>query len=538
MFGKIKNINILSPQETILCLYSRLSKTDKLALFYSFVFWIIAHLFMFTNDFFIYDSVNLFDYSTGLQNGRFLIGPILKLFANCQIPWVIGIVSGILVSLSVMFICRLFNVTNKFYILLLSATVVTFPVLYATNLFLSSVYIYSLALLTSVLSIYLLKKETILRYLFSGILIFISLACYQAYMPFAVCLLLLSLIFDALENKDILKIIKKLIITGMVFMIAAALYYCTWSILMDIFDISPYNYRGENNVASSLFSLGIFERILRAYRWGVLFIFKGLFYYGNTPLMVVGKTIKFFIAIFFIASVFIFMEIKKPTFNNILVTYVLLFALPLGVGLIYVFSPFVPHSLMQFPVISVYIGIIAIFQKLLDENHVLKKHGERIAVLLLCISILINVVCGNAGYSLNSSSSKTSFSFVSQVVDRIESTAGIDVGTKVCFVSDEFWYCYDYGEDEFEEKTKTLNGQKAKDAFYAFTVTPAVNVGVPYVDVLINYINDNANYMELEYSYQDLQDGDYANNKQVQELKPFPAKNCSVWVNDTLVIRL
>ena len=532
MTKSLKNTTVKTPQEIVKNIYSMFTKTDKLAFMSSFIFWMIAHLFIFVNDFFVYDSVSLFDSSLGIQNGRFLIRPILTLFANCQIPLLVGISAGIFVGLSVMFMCRIFKMTKPFYVLILSATVTTFPVLYNTNAFLSSAHVFVFSMLFSVLAVYYANKDTLFGYIISAICLIISLSCYQAYMPFAVTLFLFSVILDTLENKKVSNLVKRVLITGIVFMVATALYYLIWRLLLNVFNLQANDYRGESITMSSLFSLDIITRLIQSYILGFYMMFKGMFYRGSLFLMSVGKIVKPCIAIFSVLLVFVFSKARKTKFNNIIFTCLVLLGLPLSVGLIYVFSPLTPHTLMQFPAIIVYLMAIVLTERLIDNKENLHKILEWIVVLLLVISVFVNVVLGNAGYSIMSSSSKSAISFATRVTERVESTAGVDVGTKVCFVSDEHWF-YSIREREEHYDGDMLSD---KESFVSFTVVSLI--GTPYVEALINYINDNANYMELEYSYQDLQDGDYANNKQVQQLQPFPAKNCSVWVNDVLVVKL
>ena len=533
MIKNFKNITVKTPQEIIRSIYNTLSKTDKLAFVSSFIFWMIAHLFMFVNDFFIYDSVSLFDFSTGLKNGRFLIGPILKLFANCQIPWIIGLSSGIFIGLSIMFMCRILEITKPFYILILSATITTFPVFYKTTVFLSSTHVFVFAMLFSVLAVYCANKDTLFGYITSAICLIISLSCYQAYMPFAVTLFLFSILLDALENKKISNLVKRVLITGIVVMVATVLYYLIWQLLLSVFNLQANEYRGESITMSSLFSIDTISRLIQSYVLGFYMMFKGLFYRGNLFLMSVGKVVKPCIAILSILLIFIYSKYKKTKFNNIIFASIILLAFPLSVGLIFVFSPLAPHTLMRFPAIIMYIVAIVLLERLIDNKKNLHKILEWVVVLLLIVSILTNLVLGNAGYSIMSSLSKSTISFATRITERVESTAGVDVGTKVCFVSDEFWFYSDREEDHYYDDDDELSN---KESFNSFTLVSLT--GIPYADALINYINDNANYMELEYSYQDLQDGDYANNKQVQELKSFPAKNCSVWVNDVLVVKL
>lgn len=530
MVNKLKNISVLQPLDIVKKIYNYFTKTDKLALVCTFASWMLVHLFVFVNDFFVYDSVRLFDSSTGLENGRFLIYPILLLFANCQIPLIIGIVSGIFVSFSSMLLCRIFKIDNPIYTVLLSLTLVSFPVMYANNAFLSSAHIYTLALLLSVLAAYYTYKNTLRGYAFAALFVIASLACYQAYLPFAVCLVLLMTLVDSLNEKKPSELIKRLVITGVVFVIAVGIYYCIWQSLVDVFNITTYEYRGESEGLATFFSLDIVSRMIQAYILGFFMMVKGLFYHGDLAIMVVGRIIKVCVLVLSVILLIASFKSKKHKFGNISMAILSIIGLPLGVGLIYVFSPFSPHNLMVFPVFSIWLLLIVLSKQLIEDKKTVHKVLEWAVVVLLILSILINVICGNIGYSILSSESKSAITFVTRIVNRVESTDGVDIGTNVCFVSDEHWF---YNERLYENRE---NERTTAECFTNFTIVSLL--GTPYVDALIWYINDNANYLELNYSYQDLQDGDYANNKQVQQLQPFPAKNCSVWVNNTLVVRL
>jgi hypothetical protein len=121
----------------------------------------------------------------------------MPLFNRMTLPWMMGLIASIFVGLSVVYLAKVCNINKTLGIVMTALFISSFPVMVANNLYISSCYIYTFALFISVLSVYYADKNVWV----SGLLLIISLACYQAYLGVTSTLLIIKLICDMRDEK-------------------------------------------------------------------------------------------------------------------------------------------------------------------------------------------------------------------------------------------------------------------------------------------------------------------------------------------------
>ncbi|MBP9988058.1 MAG: glucosyltransferase domain-containing protein, partial [Ruminococcus sp.] len=97
----------------------------------TFIFGLAAHLYAFTHSLFSHDSLNAFiagniENQSKISVGRFMVPVIRSLTrGSVALPWVIGFLALIYISVSVYFVIKIFNMKSKFGIILIAGIMST-----------------------------------------------------------------------------------------------------------------------------------------------------------------------------------------------------------------------------------------------------------------------------------------------------------------------------------------------------------------------------------------------------------------------------
>lgn len=143
----------------------------------SLIIFFVTHGYFFLGKFANEDfHHSVLGYESRLSSGRWL-GSIEMPYI---VPWVIGLISAILMIITILLLVDLFYLNDKLTIFCTSALIITFPTLAYGYGYLFMAEIYSISLLMAVLAIWITTKY---RYglLLGSICLMISLAEYQSY---------------------------------------------------------------------------------------------------------------------------------------------------------------------------------------------------------------------------------------------------------------------------------------------------------------------------------------------------------------------
>ena len=127
-----------------------------------------AHMFMFTNKLVNHDDIEaLFYKGATITSGRWGLELSSLVLPNWSMPWIYGILTLLMIAVSVCVMLRLLGIHSKLSQILLAAVVVSFPSLTGTYCFMFTSAAYGIAFLLAVLSVWLYQK---------GGAVFVSLA--------------------------------------------------------------------------------------------------------------------------------------------------------------------------------------------------------------------------------------------------------------------------------------------------------------------------------------------------------------------------
>ena len=206
--------------------------------------------------------------------GRPLLLVIDRLRGGLVVPPIIITISLIIIAICAILLVRIFEIKNKYAIVLLTSILVLFPVLSESALYIYCFDSYSLALLASILGIYFIKKE---KALYAIISIMISLSLYQAYISITITGIFALYILDLLENKnDFKKFIKNILI------ILAGLvsYFIILKLGMLVLGRQLANYKGADSFGIETI-LSLPQSILNAYIDFFNYFFKNSIIYNS-----------------------------------------------------------------------------------------------------------------------------------------------------------------------------------------------------------------------------------------------------------------
>ena len=165
------------------------TRQDAIALLAAFAIGLLTHMYMLTNKLPNFDDIycNYSDNRMAFMGRWFLFIPS-AISSSLSLPWVNGMISMLALSGVCMMIVKLFDVKRTFCVLLISAVVMTFPVVSDTLMYMFTADGYFIGLLLGVVGVYLTDRYK-WGFLPGGVLMALSLGCYQAYIFFCVGLI-------------------------------------------------------------------------------------------------------------------------------------------------------------------------------------------------------------------------------------------------------------------------------------------------------------------------------------------------------------
>lgn len=225
---------------------------NKVPLLSSAIVGMLAYGFAFTNKLVNHDEVfTLFFKGGTLSLGRWGLGLLDCVFPNYSMPWIYGVITIVLMAVSVSVIVHIFSIRSKLLQVLLAGCVVTFPSLIGTVSYMFTVSSYAVSFLLAVLAVWFLEKEPKKYFLPALVCMIASLSIYQAYIAVAASMLVLLLIRKLLQGEDVAAVVRR----GFVFLgflvVSLGLYYLA-TLLVNRVTGSRFNGYADGSLSFSL----------------------------------------------------------------------------------------------------------------------------------------------------------------------------------------------------------------------------------------------------------------------------------------------
>lgn len=374
----------------------------------SFVAGLIVHMYKFTNNLPNHDSMyNFYSDQNVLGSGRWFLSIACGFSSYYDLPWVNGIISILFIALTVIVIINLFNINNKWLILLINGIIIVHPATTEILCFEFTADGYMMAMLLAALSVKVIikgieSKKKIIAVILSSVLLCLSCGIYQAYISFALVLFICYFIWILLKSSYTNKHYMNHIICMMVSLVfSLALYYIIWKICMQFQGVQANDYQGISQVGLNI------NNIISAPK-DIVITFIGLFLEKNIFKHGISLYAVFNLLFFIISGVVLIVSVIKSKAHKslfkILGIIICLIAIPFAVCIWRFTSPSVNYALrMLHSVVIIYVFSLILCFEYLNSN-IFKG-----VYYLLFVAIIFNlfVQANIAYYYLNYEYEKT-----------------------------------------------------------------------------------------------------------------------------------
>lgn len=414
-----------TPKQVLEKANQTITARQRTAFLSAFIIGMLIHMPIMLSDIPNHDGLaSMYFDQNMITSGRWLLGVACGFSSYFTIPWIIGILGMLYLSLTAVVLSELFDLKSTTTVILMSGLLVSFPALTSTFAYVFTMDGYMLALLFAVSSVYFTKKSQF-GFLKGAVLLGCSLGIYQAYLPVAV-LLCIGLSVPTLigPGKPIEKIkgILRYLYMGV---LGCMFYYACLRILLLLQGEKLANYQGING--EGMATLSPVALLVKMYRDFIAFTLKGnvLFNSGFSA----G-------AVLILAMVLLFsvLWLKKPSL--LVIMGMVIAIVPLATNIILVITPNVTyHLLMRYQWVLFLILALAMADRWLDkaENNeaIFMQWAASIAALVLIFNY---AVTDNIAYSNLEKRYEKTYAYCVRLLDRIEQTEGYYQGIPIAMI--------------------------------------------------------------------------------------------------------
>lgn len=440
-----KSTKVLSQKEyldvqTLLLKWKNVFRAEELfALKWAFVIGLFSHMFVYVNHYPAYSGLYSFlidEPSTFLWQGRFLTPIISSLDGQATLPWVLGLTASFLWAMVALCVTRIFELTNRFNIFVISAMIVTFPVVAACNTYLYMADIFSCASMFACLGVLAWKKGSKIKYCIISILCYLGcLALYQPMLSIAITCIVLMGAFRIIAEENVWDTVKQLIRAVMCLLLAVAIWYGIYYMIQVVTNNSG------NTIGTSLSISTILYGAFMCYRNAKWLLFDGTYFATSVGRVVVIGTL---LAALLEGIIFIKRMLKSNLVWRIIILIALVVIFPLSACYVFLQMPttdVVSRLFMAYSLVFVLPLILADYNSAgRDEKETVPQKNRRIlagylATIIAFISIAFFVVTDNTAYMNAYMSYEKEYSFAVRLVDRIETHPDYEEGMQIMIIS-------------------------------------------------------------------------------------------------------
>ena len=396
-----------------------------------------AHMFMFTNKLVNHDEIEaLFYKGATVTSGRWGLELSKLLLPNWSMPWIYGLLTLLLISVSVCIMLGILEIRSRLSQILLAAVVVSFPSLTGTYCFMFTSAAYGLAFLLAVLCVWLYQKGGAVNAAFATVSLVLCLSIYQAYIAITASLFVLLMIKGCLEVE---KSVWQIVLYGLkalAVMVAALAVYFAVTLLVFRFTGAEFNSYVMENVNDKASLLG---KVRMAYE-----NFRDIFTFRNYSLISSeGARYAHIVLLGVILVGLVLAAGGSRPLNWVLLT-VLALLLPLSINCMYLLmSPQSIHTLVLYSFVCLYFLGALILEKLAPRPGLLVKD---IMALLMCIIIASNVYFANMTYLKMHLQYENANAFYVSLIAQIKETEGFDENSRLAIIGRQDNLLYPFPE--------------------------------------------------------------------------------------------
>lgn len=235
--------------------WDRLEHQYKIAFFAALLLGLFAHMYMIVNKLPNHDyvyNIHSDQFYWPLSLGRWFLHITTGVSSCFILPWVNGVLAILYASVSAALIVAVLEIKNPVPVILCSGLLVTYPSFADTMGYLFTADGFLFAMLLSSLGVWFWhRKKDAVGIVGMAVCIALAAGTYQAYLSFAIMLILIRLILDMIENRYQN---KELLLRGIRALfggaLGMALYYVGLLIMMRMNHIGFADYMGMDSVSA------------------------------------------------------------------------------------------------------------------------------------------------------------------------------------------------------------------------------------------------------------------------------------------------
>lgn len=406
----------MSPEQILFYIKSKIKKEWVICFLAAMVIGIAVHIYKLTN--FIPNWDSLLNYYTNQDKvnlGRCFLIYACSLSSYYDLPWVNGLLSLIYIAGSAVCISELFYIKNKIPLILIGGIMVSFPTVTSTLAYNYTADGYFLALFCMCLAVVLIVKRK--KIFFPAILIAFGTGVYQAYVTFAMLLMLIYLIdqllFQRVTQKKFWKITGNFAISGVLGCLG---YIFVLKVILFFSNTNLSEYQNINE-SFSLQGTRFFYAMLRCGYKFLMYFFD--FSKGINLFLILNIILVLLLTALFIYSFYVQETAKEPW--RLLFIIVCAAMIPFVSYALYFINQIIDyHNLMVMCLSLIYILPVLFYEHLQKNSDSFSIIGQWIIIGVSIFILYDFSLVANISYQKMELAYEKSYGIIIRLADRIE----------------------------------------------------------------------------------------------------------------------
>ena len=413
-----------------------MENAEKSAFIAAFLGGLLAHLYIYTNTIPNFDGISrVYDEQQMTVSGRWFLHYASGIYGYVQNPMLIGLLAMFFLAVAAMLTVNLLSVKNNVIAGAWGLLSVLTPAIAYTNTYTFTAAVYCFAILLATVAVWLVTDKGYKGFLIGCAVLALSMGIYQVYVTVAITLSLYLVLAKALEDGSTA---KATFLSGVRYVSFLAtgtlLYYGILKIFLWKKNLKLLSYLGMNQVEQG-YPVGQLGQILAdTYREVAAYFFY------NTRTSYNGAAIRSIAAILLLIctvlllGTYLVQKLRKENSLKITIGVSMIILLPLGANFGKVMSPFTATSpIMKYS--YVYICLLpVILWKYVKQAERIRNYFVRAGVAGAFLFAFVFWQQDNTLYTMLNQVHRATLSFVTNVVGRIESCPGYQMGMPVVIV--------------------------------------------------------------------------------------------------------
>ncbi len=517
-------IPLKSPSEYIDRFRQRLTREQKTAFLAAFVTGFICHLFIFTNSMYNNDDIRyLYVTFDKPELGRWVQTYAGGISSYFSMPVVNGVLALFYGSITAMVLVSIFDLKNRLGIILLSGLFITFPTVACLYSYMFAADPFLLSCLLATLAVWFVtRSETRWGWAAGALLLCLSVGIYQAYLSFALILMLLFFMLMLLQpghysDKAVLTMAFRYILMlgfGM------AAYYVGMVCTLKIKHMELSSYQGISD--SSIPGLSEIKYRLRMVFEDFAVFFRPSQVLAFNRWMQAALLLSLFLLLFFLLTLYT----RHQVYKSLLRSGGLLFCflcIPPSLNVFYLISSGATiHMLMRHAWCLLFIGVVIFYEKAVPLcRPAAMRLLEWASFAALFLVVWNYILLSNIAYfNMNFRYEKT-YALCIKIMDRIEQSDDYDKDRPIAFIGN---YSKTYKMDATEALLDPMTGMKGPRVFGGTSRA--------YLPFFQNCLGEDITIVTPE------EEEALRATPQFQEMPRFPHKGSIQVINDVTVVKL